>query len=175
VEKMEVLINDLLSLSRLGRKQVKMSEVSLKELLRQAFDEVRMTASDRKIELTTGDLPEVMADGPLIRQVFINLLSNAVKFTRPRETAEISVSCTREGGGTVCSVRDNGVGFSADQAAGLFDVFRRAHRSEEFEGTGIGLSIVRRVIGRHGGRVWAEGRPGEGATFYFFIPDMKNK
>ena len=173
VEKMEALINDLLALSRLGRKQLKMSEVRLSDLLQQAFDEVSMTAAGRRIELTTGDLPEVLADGPLIRQVFINLLSNAVKFTRPRETAEIAVNCTREGGGTVCSVRDNGVGFSADQAAGLFDVFRRAHRSEEFEGTGIGLSIVRRVIGRHGGRVWAEGKPGEGATFYFFLPDMK--
>lgn len=174
VGKMENLIDDLLALSRLGRRQLKLAEVDLAELVKSAFEEVRATAPGREIELTTGDLPPFFADGSLMRQVFINLLSNAVKFTRPRKTAEITVSCSREGGGTVCCVKDNGVGFSADQAAGLFDVFHRVHRSEDFEGTGVGLSIVRRIISRHCGRVWAEGRPAEGAAFYFFIPEQKN-
>jgi PAS domain S-box-containing protein len=174
VKKMESLTDDLLSLSRLGRQQLKLSEVRLEGLVESAFEDVRATAPEREIELTTGKLPLVFADAVLMRQVFINLLSNAVKFTRPRSRAEIGVSCSREGGGTVCSIRDNGVGFSADQAAGLFDVFHRAHRSEDFEGSGIGLSIVQRIISRHCGRVWAEGKPGEGATFYFFIPDKRN-
>ncbi len=174
VKKMEVLIDNLLSLSRLGRQQLKLAEVDLAGLVISAFDEVRASAPEREIELITGDLPPVLADGSLMRQVFINLLSNAVKFSRPRKKAEITVNCSREGGGTMCFVKDNGVGFSADQAAGLFDVFHRAHLSEEFEGTGIGLSIVQRIISRHCGRVWAEGKPGEGAAFYFFIPDQKS-
>ncbi|MEJ2697883.1 MAG: PAS domain S-box protein [Candidatus Sulfobium sp.] len=174
VRKMEDLINDLLAFSRFGRQQLKLAEVDTEELVKSAFQEVRATAADRKIEFTTGEFPPIFADESLMRQVFINLLSNAVKFTRLRKTARIEVSCSREGGGTVCSVKDNGVGFSADQAGGLFDVFHRAHGSEDFEGTGIGLSIVRRIISRHCGRVWAEGRPEEGAAFYFFIPDRKS-
>ena len=173
VEKTENLIDDLLALSRFGRQQLKLADVDLEELVKSAFDEVRATVPGRVIELGAGNLPHILADGALIRQVFINLFSNAVKFTRPRKTAEITVNCSQEGGGTVCCVTDNGVGFSADQAAGLFDVFHRAHRSEDFEGTGIGLSIVQRIVSRHCGRVWADGRPGEGAAFYFFIPDQK--
>lgn len=174
VANMENLIDNLLALSKFGRQQLRLTEVNLEGLVRSAFDEVRATAPERGIELTTWDLPPILADEALLRQVFINLFSNAVKFTRPRKSAEITVSCSREGGGTVCSVRDNGVGFSADQAAGLFDVFHRAHKSKDFEGTGIGLSIVQRIISRHCGRVWAEGRPGEGAAFYFFIPDQND-
>lgn len=174
VAKMENLIDDLLALSRLGRRQLKLAEVDLAGLVNSAFDEVRAIDPEREIRLVTGYLPPVLADGSLMRQVFINLLSNAVKFTKPRKRAEITVSCSRESGGTLCWVRDNGVGFSADQAAGLFDVFHRVHSSKDFEGTGVGLSIVRRVISRHCGRVWAEGKPGEGATFYFFIPEQKN-
>jgi two-component system, chemotaxis family, sensor kinase Cph1 len=117
-----------------------------------------------------GELPEARADAALLRQVWFHLLANAVKFTRSRPAARVEIGCQAAAGELVFFVRDNGVGFDMRYADRLFGVFQRLHTANEFEGTGVGLAIVRRVIQRHGGRVWAEGRPDAGATFYFSLP-----
>jgi light-regulated signal transduction histidine kinase (bacteriophytochrome) len=125
----------------------------------------------RAVEWEVGELPEVMADRALLRQVFANLLGNAVKYTRPRAPARIGVSARREGGETVVTVRDNGVGFDMQYSDKLFGVFQRLHGEAEFEGTGIGLANVRRIVSRHGGRTWAEGEVDKGSAFHFSLPE----
>ena len=170
VKEMEDLINDLLLFSRSGRQQIHKTEVDMEKLVREVFGELGSGTQGRNVELRTGNLLPVCADRALMKQVIVNLLSNAVKFTRPRERAVIEVDCRQEEEDIVYSVRDNGVGFNEKYAGKLFDVFQRAHKAEDFEGTGIGLSIVHRVITRHGGRVWAEGRVGEGSIFYLLLP-----
>jgi chemotaxis family two-component system sensor kinase Cph1 len=133
--------------------------------------ELEPEASGRVVRWRIDALPAVTGDPALLRIVLVNLLANALKFTRPRREAEIAVTSGRGAGGEhVVSVRDNGVGFDMAYAGRLFDVFQRLHRVEEFEGVGIGLANVRRVITRHGGRVWAEAKPNEGATFSFSLP-----
>ncbi|HJS07064.1 MAG TPA: ATP-binding protein [Pirellulales bacterium] len=163
------LIDDLLSLSRLGRQPLKATTISLDELAKEAFREASADDKQRNIELTIDTLPECRGDASLLRQVLINLLSNAVKFTRHASPARIYVGSTSQNGEVVYFVRDNGAGFDMRYAGKLFGVFQRLHGIEEFAGTGVGLAIVKRIVERHGGRIWAEGEPGKGATFYFTL------
>ena len=165
------LIDDLLSFSRMGRAEMQHSVVSMQELLKEVQRELGKEAAGRSIEWKVGRLPAIQADPAMLRLVFINLLSNAIKYTRPREEAviEIGSDCSRPDA-VAFYVRDNGVGFDMRYIDKLFGVFQRLHRADEFEGTGIGLANVRRIIHRHGGETWAEGRVGSGATFYFSLP-----
>jgi light-regulated signal transduction histidine kinase (bacteriophytochrome) len=163
------LIDDLLAFSRLSLEVSDRKRVYPSAIAKQVFEDLRTQIKGRDIRLVMGKLPACRADAALLTQVFTNLLSNAIKFTRTRKLAEIEVGHRRDSEGEAYFVRDNGVGFNPDYYDKLFGVFQRLHPSDEFEGTGVGLAIVQRIIERHGGRVWAEGRPGEGATFFFTI------
>jgi PAS domain S-box-containing protein len=167
---MGMLIDDLLVFSRMGRTDLSRAKVSSDSLVHEAVNTMQPETADRKISWKIGKLPEVEADLAMLRQVWINLIANAVKYTRPRNPAEIEVGCNGDNGEHVFFVRDNGVGFDMQYAHKLFGVFQRLHRAEEFEGTGIGLANVRRIIYRHGGRTWAESEIGKGATFFFSLP-----
>ncbi len=175
VMKMEALINDLLAFSRVGRQAMKFENLNMEGLVRTVFDELMTGVHRRTVELKMGELLPGYADLALVRQVIINLLSNALKFTRTREKTLIEVESRRDGELVLYCVRDNGVGFDMKDAGRLFDAFQRVHGQDDFEGTGIGLSIVHSIITRHGGRVWAEGREGQGAAFYFTLPAGQNK
>jgi PAS domain S-box-containing protein len=170
-QKMGQLIDDLLVFSRLGRQEIRVSDVDMGKMAKSVFREIDLVASGRKIQLDIRELPSAQGDQAMIRQVFANLLSNAIKFTRPKERTVIEVDGRSEGNENVYTVKDNGVGFDMQYANKLFGVFQRLHGSEEFEGTGVGLAIVQRIIHRHGGRIWAEGKVGEGASFYFTLPN----
>ena len=165
-KKMGMLINDLLSFSRMGRVEMRTMEFSLKGLIIDSIGELRVETEGRNISWEIGDLPTVCGDPSLLKLVCINLFSNAVKFTRTRLMAEIRIGCTENGDDFVFSVQDNGVGFDMKNIDRLFGVFQRLHHQDEFEGTGIGLANVRRIISRHGGKTWAVGSPEEGASFY---------
>ena len=169
------LIDDLLEFSRIGRSQLHTQRVSLNELFRQARHEVMAdpNCADRTIDWHVDDLPEVDGDPATLRLAIINLLSNAVKYTSTRAVAQIDIGATRSAGEVVVFVRDNGVGFEMQYVHKLFGVFQRLHSAEEFEGTGIGLANVKRIIQRHGGHVWAEGAIDRGATFFFAVPDKR--
>jgi signal transduction histidine kinase/ABC-type amino acid transport substrate-binding protein len=167
---MAQLIDDLLALSRLGRQQVRKSQINLDEMATRLFQELRDQAPERDIRLVTGDLPPAFADPNLMAMVLTNLLVNAIKYTRPREAAVIEVGARSENQETIYYVRDNGVGFDDRYADKLFGVFQRLHRGDEYEGTGVGLAIVKRVVDMHGGRVWAEGKEDGGASFYLALP-----
>lgn len=169
-KKMGQLIDDLLVFSRLGRQELRASGIDMGKLAKAVSEELKLAAPERKLEFTINTLIPAQGDQAMIRQVFFNLLSNAVKFTRPKERAVIEVDGRSEGNENVYTVKDNGVGFDMQYVNKLFGVFQRLHSSEEFEGTGVGLAIVQRIIHRHGGRVWAGGKVGEGATFYFSLP-----
>jgi PAS domain S-box-containing protein len=167
------LVDDLLAFSRMGRTALQKRRISLADIVRDARREIDNDPSNVRVTWKIGSLPDVEADAAMLRLVFVNLLSNAVKYSRgrPGPTVEIGV----EGAGsdeTVIFVRDNGVGFDMQYAGKLFGVFQRLHSSDEFEGTGIGLANVRRIINRHGGRTWAEGALNAGATFYFSLPQL---
>jgi PAS domain S-box-containing protein len=171
-KRMGTLIDDLLAFSRVGRAEMQKTMVSLEQLVKEALSEVRPETAGRDIAWTIGPLPAVYGDRSMLRLVLVNLISNAVKFTRPRRQAQIEIGCTaRKADGTVVFVRDNGVGFDMKYANKLFGVFQRLHRTEEFEGTGIGLANVQRIIHRHGGGVWAEGLVDGGSTFSFSVPE----
>jgi light-regulated signal transduction histidine kinase (bacteriophytochrome) len=169
------LIDDLLTFSRMGRASMSVKRVELAPLVDDAWAEVSRDAGDRQITWHVDPLPAVMGDPALLRMVFVNLLANAVKYTGRREQACISVSTSAADGEVVVTVRDNGVGFDMQYVNKLFGVFQRLHSAHEFTGTGIGLANVRRIITRHGGRVWAEGQPDAGATFHVALPagDMR--
>jgi light-regulated signal transduction histidine kinase (bacteriophytochrome) len=170
-QKMGRLIDELLSFSRMGRHTLSFQKVALGELVRDIQREFEPDTAGRSIEWRIGDLPVVRGDGAMLRTALVSLISNALKFTHLREKARIEIgSIPGQTSEAVIFVRDNGVGFDMAYADKLFGVFQRLHRAEEFEGTGIGLANVRRIIDRHGGRVWAEGKIDHGATFYFALP-----
>ena len=173
--RMNMLINDLLALSHIGRKEMQKRKVDLNTLVKEVAGEIQDELKKRKINWQIDALPEVIGDRSLLRMVLVNLLSNAVKFTSTRQQAKIKIACEDEGDKFICSVSDNGVGFDMKYADRLFGVFQRLHTQEEFEGTGIGLANVQRIIARHGGRVWAESAMGQGAKFSFALPKIKDK
>jgi signal transduction histidine kinase len=168
---MDRLITDLLRLSQLNRQPLHKGPVHFADLARKVIDEMSHERADRDIEFVIADFPTWQVDGGLIQQVFVNLISNAIKFTRERAKARIEVGFRMDGTTLVCFVRDNGVGFDMKYMNKLFGVFQRLHSADQFEGTGVGLSIVRRIIERHGGKVWVDGEQNQGATFYFSLPD----
>jgi light-regulated signal transduction histidine kinase (bacteriophytochrome) len=152
---------------------MRQAKVSLEHLVKDVIEAMSHELEQRKVVFKIERLPEVCGDPAMLRQVLVNLIGNAVKYTRPREQAEIEIRCSETPEEFVASVRDNGVGFDMEYAQKLFGVFQRLHRPEEFEGTGIGLANVRRIIHRHGGRTWAESKVDAGATFYFTLPKRK--
>jgi len=169
-QKMGELIEDLLALSRVGRKDIEVLDIDMDKLAKAVFDDIKTTMPERELQFILKPLPPAYGDPGMIRQVFVNLLSNAIKFTTPKKAATIEVDGWGNENENIYCVRDNGVGFDVQYTNKLFGTFQRLHSTEEFEGTGIGLAIVQRVIKRHGGRVWAEGKVNEGATFYFTLP-----
>ncbi len=169
VKRMTQLIDDLLAFSRLGRQPLQKRLVWPVELVKAAFEDLLHERQGRQAEIALADLPPCEADPALLQQVFANLLSNALKFTRSREVARIEIGYRPGTDPAVYFVADNGVGFDMRNADKLFGVFQRLHPVEEYEGTGVGLAIVQRIVIRHGGRVWASAKPGEGATFHFTL------
>ena len=169
--RMGELIDDLLAFSRIGRSEIQKSKVNMKELVMEALKDLQEETKDRLITWKIHDLPDVKVDRSLMRQALVNLISNAVKFTSTRPNAHIEIGCEApEEAEHIFYIRDNGVGFDPRYTKKLFGVFERLHNGSEFEGTGIGLANVERIIRRHGGRVWATGKVDAGATFHFSIP-----
>ena len=168
--RMGLLIDDLLAFSRLGRQPVRRAEVDQEALAKAVFTELVAQAPERQIHFSVQPLPPAQGDPALLRQVWVNLLGNAVKYTRRAAEARIEVGSLTTGAEVIYFVKDNGVGFDMRYAAKLFGVFQRLHGEAEFEGTGVGLALSQRIIHRHGGRIWAEAKPGEGATFFFTVP-----
>jgi light-regulated signal transduction histidine kinase (bacteriophytochrome) len=170
---MGILIDDLLSFSRMGRQGMSKAQVDLDKLVQEVIREFELETEGRNIAWRLGSLPVVTGDHAMLHVVLVNLISNALKYTRPRPQAEIEIGCMPDQEKeTVVFVRDNGVGFDMKYADKLFGVFQRLHRADEFEGTGIGLANVQRIISRHGGRTWAESKADHGATFYFSLPQL---
>jgi PAS domain S-box-containing protein len=175
-KRMGNLIDDLLAFSRIGRSETQKTMVSLEQLVREALAEVRQDTEGRNIVWKIGALPDFYGDRSMVRLVLVNLISNAIKFTRTRAHAEIEIGCANgDKDDLVVFVRDNGVGFDMKYVNKLFGVFQRLHPSDAFEGTGIGLATVQRIIHRHGGKVWAEGAVNGGATFYFSAPKTQGQ
>ena len=193
--RMSELIEDLLRLSRLRREPLQKQPVDVLGLVRQVAGELRAAEATREVDIRIGELPPVQADPSLLRQVWVNLVANALKFTRRREHAVIEIVGTARAGDKIAwsdlgrreapgpqgrdpgwvehklySIRDNGAGFDPRRAERLFGIFQRLHAAKEFEGTGVGLSIARRIVERHGGTIWAEGEPDRGAAFHFTLP-----
>jgi two-component system sensor histidine kinase/response regulator len=168
--RMSALIEGLLTLSRSSRTQLCRTQFSMAELVNEVRHDLAQDILDRNIEWNVQPLPTVTGDRVLLKEVWVNLLSNAIKYTRPRNPATITISGAKRDGEWEFCVRDNGVGFEMRFAEKLFGVFQRLHRDDEFEGTGIGLANVQRTIVRHGGRVWADSKPGEGTSIYFTLP-----
>ncbi len=168
-EKMGHLVDDLLRLSQIGRQELSFQDTSLDSLVKQAVEDIAPECAGREVEWQIGDLFNANCDPGLMKQVFANLLSNAVKYTRRQEHAVIQVGQTRQNDERVIFVRDNGVGFEMQYVEKLFGVFHRLHKARDFEGTGVGLAIVQRIIRKHGGRIWAEAKLDQGATFSFTL------
>jgi PAS domain S-box-containing protein len=168
--KMEQLIDDLLAYSRLGKQALKRLPVDMNQLVRSVVEELRRIYPDGDIAVTS--LAPCLGDEHMIRQVFSNLLSNALKFSAKKPERVVEVGCIEQTKENIYFVRDNGAGFDMRHKDRLFNVFQRLHTQEEFSGTGMGLAIVKRIVSLHGGTVWAEGKPGEGATFYVTLPRL---
>jgi signal transduction histidine kinase len=170
-DQMGHLIDDLLAFSRLGRQALRVQRVHMRGVVDRALAQLEPGIDSRQVELVIGDLPDCDSDPALLEQVFVNLLSNAFKYSRKREGARIEVGASSNdaASGPVFFVKDNGAGFDMRYAGKLFGVFQRLHRSQDYEGTGVGLAIVQRIVARHGGRVWADGKVDQGATFYFTL------
>jgi signal transduction histidine kinase len=168
-QQMGRLIDDLLSFSRLGQQPLRKERVDQNALVRAVIESLQAERQGRRIDLTVEDLPAAEADPRLLKQVWVNLISNAFKYTRGRDPAAIRIGSQAREGGPAYYVQDNGVGFDMRYAHKLFKVFQRLHRAEDYEGTGVGLAIVQRIIGRHGGRVWPQAAKNQGATFYFTL------
>jgi signal transduction histidine kinase len=175
VRQMGCLIDELLAFSQMGRVEMMRTKTNLQSLVPDVIHGLQQETQAREIRWRIASLPEVQADPALIRQVFVNLLANAIKYTRTRDVAEIEIGVQAAPKEIIFFVRDNGVGFDMRYADKLFGVFQRLHRAEEFEGTGVGLANVRRIINRHGGRTWAESTQGTGAIFYFSLPEQGNQ
>ena len=172
--KMDQLITDILSLSRVSRGEHKVSKIDMTKMAMSMLNETASSEIQKEIKIIVEALPEASADPTYMKQVWINLISNAIKFSSGKKKPEIKISGYTENEFNIYYVKDNGVGFNPEYAHKLFGVFQRLHQTEEFEGTGVGLAIVQRIIHRHGGKVWAEGKVGSGATFYFSLPFKKN-
>jgi two-component system, sensor histidine kinase and response regulator len=168
---MDRLITDLLRLAQINRQPLHKMPTRFADLAQRAIDGLSHEIGQRQIEFVIADFPTWQVDAGLMQQVFVNLISNAVKFTREREKARIEIAYRMDGTTLVCFVKDNGVGFDMKYMNKLFGVFQRLHSADQFEGTGVGLSIVRRIVERHGGKVWVDGEQDHGATFYFSLPD----
>jgi len=164
------LIDDLLAFSRTARAGMRRTKISLKTICESVMRDFSCAKDGRDVECVLGELPEIKGDAALLRQVFVNLIGNALKYTRRRQHARIEISSRKTDEELIVMVKDNGVGFDMRYANKLFGVFQRLHPHSEFEGTGVGLANVRRIIHQHGGRTWAEGQPNHGATFYFSLP-----
>jgi light-regulated signal transduction histidine kinase (bacteriophytochrome) len=163
------LVDDLLNLARVGKRDLRPGATPLTPLVQRVIASLEPDMAERRIDWRVGALPVVECDAGLMELAFTNLLSNAVKYTRPRAQAVIEVGQTTRDGAPILFVRDNGVGFDMKYADKLFGVFQRLHRAEDFEGTGVGLATVQRIIRKHGGSVWAEAAVDTGATFYFTL------
>jgi len=169
-KKMNILIDDLIKLSRTNRIELKKSMLKMNQVLDDALSEVQPLLENRKVDINISTLPEIIGDYNLLRLVWVNLLDNAIKYTRPRKKAVIKIDYNEEKEEFIFCIHDNGVGFDMNYAQKLFGAFQRLHSTDEFEGTGIGLSNVRRIISRHSGRTWAEAELDKGASFYFSLP-----
>ena len=171
-QKMESFIRDLLAFSRSGRQQLKKIAINMNDVIMDILDDLKPLTEGRKIQFDIHQLPPAHSDKMLMKQVLMNLFTNAIKFTRENNLGKIVVGCIRKDEENIYFVKDNGIGFNPQEGDKLFSLFQRLHDREKFEGTGIGLSIVQRIINRHGGRVWAESEVNKGATFYFSLPNQ---
>lgn len=167
--RMGCLVDDLLRLAQVSRQELRLEETDLGLSVRQVLNELAADSTDRKIDWKVGPLPTVICDAGLVKQVFSNLMGNAIKYTRGRENAVIEIGQEESAGVRALFVRDNGAGFDMQDAGKLFGAFQRLHRQDEFEGTGIGLATVHRILEKHGGRIWAQAELGKGAVFYFTL------
>jgi light-regulated signal transduction histidine kinase (bacteriophytochrome) len=167
---MNQMIEDVLMFSRLARREMSLSELNMDELVRKTVDEIKNAAPERRIEFSIQPLPAARGDVNMIRQVWFQLIQNAVKFTRPRPDALIRIEGRLEQNGKVYCISDNGIGFDMQYAGKLFGLFQRLVSSDEFEGNGSGLAVVKRILIRHGGTVWVEAKPGAGSAFTFSLP-----
>ncbi|MBS1565066.1 MAG: response regulator [Bacteroidetes bacterium] len=173
-KKMGTLVDDLLAFSRMGKRSLTKSRVDFPEMVQQVLADITTTNGTPRAQVQVGTLLNTDGDRSLLYQVYMNLISNAIKYSGKKEKPVIEIGSRQEGNEHVYYVKDNGSGFDMEHAHKLFGVFQRLHSNYEFEGTGVGLAIVQRIVTKHGGRVWAEGHPGEGATFYFSLPIPAN-
>jgi len=171
-QRMGNLIDDLLTLSRLSRAPLSKREIDTGALVRGVLEDLQSQPNSKRVDVRLGELPPCLCDQALLRQVWINLVSNALKYTQKTESPVVEIGCARQAEENVYFVRDNGAGFDMQYANKLFGVFQRLHRVEDYEGTGVGLAIVQRIIHRHGGRVWAEAKVDQGAAFYFTLEEL---